>query len=343
MCAELLEVAGLVKYFPAKSAMFYSESGLLESGSKVHAVDGVDFTLDHNTTLGIVGESGCGKTTLSRTILLLTRPTAGRIFFEGIDITSLSYKKLAKVRANMQMVFQDPFSSLDPRMRVKDIVAEPLRVVTRDRSVTDERVKMVIEHVGLNPEDLRRFPNEFSGGQRQRIAIARALVTRPKLVILDEPTSALDASIQAQILNLLKDIQKEYNVSYLFISHNFNIVYYMSDRIAVMYVGKIAEIGTSEDIMRRPKHPYTCALVNSVPKSNPRLKGELVEIRGETPSPVNPPRGCRYNPRCPYATKVCQEVEPSLIKLEKEHNVACHHPLNGDTARKEDAQSANIQ
>jgi oligopeptide/dipeptide ABC transporter ATP-binding protein len=327
MCVELLKVMGLTEFFPARGGVFYSESGSLTRGSNVHAVDSVDFTLDYNSTLGIVGESGCGKTTLARTILLLTRPTSGKILFEGNDITSLSYRELAKIRPNMQMVFQDPFSSLDPRMRAKDIVAEPIRVVTKDAHLVADRVKTVFEDVGLNSSDLNRFPNEFSGGQRQRIAIARALVTRPKLVVLDEPTSALDASTQAQILNLLEDIQYEYKVSYLFISHNFNVVHHMSDRIAVMYVGKIVELAASEDIMKRPVHPYTWALVNSVPLPDPRLRKKLVEIKGETPSPLNPPPSCRYNPRCPYATEICRKIEPPFVELEKNHSAACYHPL----------------
>jgi oligopeptide/dipeptide ABC transporter ATP-binding protein len=324
---ELLKVEGLVKYFPAKGGMFYSESGLLESGSKVHAVDGVTFALEQNSTLGIVGESGCGKTTLVRTILLLSRPTAGRIILEGTDLTDMPYGELAKVRPNMQMVFQDPFSSLDPRMRAKQIVAEPLKVVTRKKDEVNERVRTVFDQVGLNPEQLNRYPNEFSGGQRQRIAIARALSTKPKLVFLDEPTSALDASTQAQILNLLKNVQREYKISYIFISHNVNVVRHMCDRIAVMYLGKIVELGESVGIIRRPRHPYTSALILSVPMPNPRLRSEVVEIRGETPSPVNPPSGCRYHPRCPYAKEDCQQVEPQLVEIEDKRYVACWHPL----------------
>jgi oligopeptide transport system ATP-binding protein len=329
MCAELLRVEGLVKFFPAKGGIFYSESGLLEGASKVHAVDGVNFSLGYKGTLGIVGESGCGKTTLARTLLLLTKPTAGKILFDSVDLTRLTYSELAKIRPDMQMVFQDPFSSLDPRMRAKEIVAEPLRAIKRESKIrVAERVREVFNQVGLNPEHLNRFPNEFSGGQRQRIAIARALVGRPKLVILDEPTSALDASTQAQILNLLQDIQKEYEISYIFISHNVSVVRHMCDRIAVMYLGKIVELGDSDEIMKRPKHPYTWALVNSIPKPNPRLRNELIEIRGETPSPVNPPLACRYNPRCPYVTSICREVEPSLVELETRHYTACYHPVN---------------
>ena len=328
MCGELLRTEAIVKYFPAKGSMFYSESGALQRGSKIHALDGVTLELDYNSTLGIVGESGCGKSTLARTILLLTRPTSGKIFFEGKDLTVLSYAELSKIRPRMQMVFQDPFSSLDPRMRARDIVAEPLRVVTRNPAQIKERIGEVFEQVGLNPGHLNRFPNEFSGGQRQRIAVARAIATKPKLVILDEPTSALDASTQAQILNLLKDIQVEYKISYLFISHNVDVVRHMSDKIAVMYLGKIVEMGDSRLVLKRPNHPYTWALVNSVPKPDPRKREALVEIKGETPSSLNPPPGCRYNPRCPYATQVCKEIEPGLDELEPSRYVACYHPLN---------------
>jgi len=326
MTSELLTLENVVKHFPAKGSLFYSETGTLKKGSLVQALDGVTFSLEHNRTLGIVGESGCGKTTLARTILLLMKPTSGKIYFEGRDLTDLSYNELAKIRPNMQMVFQDPYSSLDPRMRAKEIVAEPLSVVTRDKDVLNERVKEVMQQVGLEESQLERFPNEFSGGQRQRIGIARAIASKPKLVILDEPTSAVDASTQAQILNLLRQIQESYKMSYLLISHNVDVVRHMSNMIAVMYLGKFVEIGPTEDVINSPKHPYTAALVSSVPTPDPRARAEMLEIKGETPSPIEPPSGCRYHPRCPFATELCSREEPKLNNVETSV-VACHYPL----------------
>jgi oligopeptide/dipeptide ABC transporter ATP-binding protein len=326
MTSELLKLENVVKHFPAKGSLFYSETGTLEKGSLLQAVDGVTFTLEPNKTLGVVGESGCGKTTLARTILHLIKPTRGKIYFEGVDLTMLSYGQLAKIRPNMQMVFQDPYSSLDPRKRARDIIAEPLRVMTKDKRRVNERVREVLKQVGLEEEQLGRFPNEFSGGQRQRIGIARAIATKPKLVVLDEPTSAVDASTQAQILNLLRQIQEEYKMSYILISHNVDVVRHMSNRIAVMYLGKFVEIGPTEDVINSPKHPYTAALVSSVPKPDPRARAEMVEIKGETPSPINPPAGCRYHPRCPFASDLCNQEEPKLQQVET-NLVACHYPI----------------
>ena len=323
MCAELLRVEELKKYFPAKGTLFYNESGVRETGRIVHAVDGVSFSLDSNSTLGVVGESGCGKTTLARAVLMLTKPTSGNVYFEG---QRLSYNMMKQVRPDMQIVFQDPFSSLDPRMRARDIVAEPLTVVSKDTGEVKERVKTIFDQVGLSAEHLNKFPNELSGGQRQRLAVGRAVVTRPKLVVLDEPTSALDASTQAQILNLLRQIQEEYKMSYLLISHNIDVVRHMSDRIAVMYLGKFVEIGPTEDVINSPKHPYTAALVSSVPKPDPRARAEMIEIKGETPSPINPPAGCRYHPRCPFATNMCSQEEPKLEQVET-NLVSCHYPI----------------
>jgi len=326
---QLLRVENLVKYFPAKGAMFYSASGTLEKGNIIHALDNVSFTLEQDSTLGVVGESGCGKSTLARTILLLSKPTKGRIIFEGKDLTHLKYGELSIIRPQIQMVFQDPFSSLDPRMRARDIVAEPLRVIMKNKSEISERVSEVFGQVGLKGEYLSHFPNQFSGGQRQRIAIARAIATKPKLVILDEPTSALDASTQAQILNLLRDIQDQYKISYIFISHNMNVVRYMSDRIGVMYLGKFVELGNGDAVMNHPKHPYSSALMKSIPKRGvpSATKSETGTIRGETPSSLNPPPGCRYNPRCPRATDICRSEEPLLEEMEPGHWAACYHPI----------------
>lgn len=326
MTSELLRLENVVKYFSAKGSLFYSETGTLEKGSRLRAVDGVSFTLEPHTTLGIVGESGCGKTTLARTILHVIKPTSGKIYFQDVDLTTLSYDQLAKIRPNMQMVFQDPYSSLDPRKRARDIIAEPLRVMIKDKRRVNERVKEVMKQVGLEEEQLGRFPNEFSGGQRQRIGIARAIASRPKIVVLDEPTSAVDASTQAQILNLLRAIQEEYKMSYLLISHNIDVVRHMSNRIAVMYLGKLVEIGPTEDVINSPKHPYTVALVSSVPRPDPRARAEMAEIKGETPSPINPPPGCRYHPRCPFATDLCCRLEPKLQEIESSL-VACHYPV----------------
>ena len=325
MCAELLRVEELKKYFPAKGTLFYNESGVRETGHIVHAVDGVSFSLDINSTLGVVGESGCGKTTLARAVLMLTKPTSGNVYFEG---QQLSYRMMKQVRPEMQIVFQDPFSSLDPRMRARDIVAEPLTVVSKQNVEAKKRVETIFEQVGLSAEHLNKLPNELSGGQRQRLAVGRAIVTRPKLVVLDEPTSALDASTQAQILNLLTDLQNQYHMSYLFISHNVNVVRHMSNRIAVMYMGKIVETGTGEELMTKPRHPYTCALISSVPTLNRQDPDKVIEIKGETPSPINPPPGCAYNPRCPFATSVCRETTPRLEEIGRGHYVACHHPTN---------------
>jgi len=325
MCTELLRVEELKKYFPAKGTLFYNERGLRETGNIVHAVDGVSFSLDTNSTLGVVGESGCGKTTLARAVLMLTKPTSGSVFFEGHQ---LSHGNMKQVRRDMQIVFQDPFSSLDPRMRARDIVAEPLTVISEQAREAKKRVDAIFDQVGLGAEHLNKYPNELSGGQRQRLAVGRAIVTRPKLVVLDEPTSALDASTQAQILNLLADLQDQYHMSYLFISHNVNVVRHMSNKIAVMYMGKIVETATAEELITRPRHPYTCALISSVPTLTKQGREKPFAIKGETPSAINPPPGCRYNPRCPYATDACKESEPKLEQMGTEHYVACYHPTN---------------
>jgi len=287
----------------------------------VHAVDGVDLNIVEGETLGLVGESGCGKSTLGRTILMLTPPTKGSIKFDGKELTKMNKEELRKMRKYMQIVFQDPFSSLDPRMRIKNQIAEPL--IACGEPVNDDKLVEALEAVGLNKEHLDRFPHEFSGGQRQRINIARAIVTKPKLVVLDEPTSALDVSIQAQVLNLLKKLQQDFKLTYLFITHNINVVSYMSDRVAVMYLGKIVEISDIYEILSNPLHPYTKVLISSVPVPDPDLKRIREGIKGEPPSPINPPSGCRFHPRCPYAMDICKNHEPQLISIGKTHSVSC--------------------
>jgi oligopeptide/dipeptide ABC transporter ATP-binding protein len=309
----LVEVKGLVKYFYIKKSFMRKLT--------VHAVDGIDLNIVEGETLGLVGESGCGKSTLGRTILMLTPPTKGSIKFDGKDLTKMNKEELRKMRKYMQIVFQDPFSSLDPRMRIKNQLAEPL--IACGEPVNDAKLAGALEAVGLNREYLDRFPHEFSGGQRQRINIARAIVTKPKLVVLDEPTSALDVSIQAQVLNLLKKLQQDFKLTYLFITHNINVVSYMSDRVAVMYLGKIVEISGIYEILGNPLHPYTKVLTSSVPVPDPDLKRIREGIKGEPPSPINPPSGCRFHPRCPYAMDICKNHEPQLISIGKTHSVSC--------------------
>jgi peptide/nickel transport system ATP-binding protein/oligopeptide transport system ATP-binding protein len=292
----------------------------------VKAVDEVSFTLGFNETLGLVGESGSGKTTLGRAVLMLDVPTRGDISFKGENIAKLKGEDLRLKRREMQIVFQDPMSSLDPRQRLKDIVLEPLRAFQKYNKDLDQRklVSETLALVGLPDDSLMRFPHQFSGGQRQRIAIARALILNPQFLVLDEPTSALDSSIQTQILNLLRRIQDEKKLSYLFISHNVNVVKYMADRIAVMYCGKIIEIGRTRDVIEKPLHPYTIALISAVPQPDPEKNINEKPLKGEIPSPVNVPTGCRFHPRCPYAVEICKTTQPELIKADTEHWSACH-------------------
>ncbi|MEM2178924.1 MAG: ABC transporter ATP-binding protein [Candidatus Methanomethylicaceae archaeon] len=310
---NLIEVKGLTKYF-------YIKKGLLGK-MVVRAVDGVDINIRKGETLGLVGESGCGKSTLGRAILLLIPLTQGDVIFEGKSLIRMKKQELRMMRKYMQIVFQDPYSSLNPRMRIKDLLSEPF--IAFNEKVEDERLKEVMKAVGLSEEHLDRYPHEFSGGQRQRINIARAIIMKPKFVVLDEPTSALDVSIQAQILNLLKDFQKELNLTYLFITHNINVVSYMSDRVAIMYAGKIIEIVNTEELIMEPMHPYTKALMASVPIPNPDLKRPRTGIGGEPPSLINPPTGCRFHPRCPYAMEICKKEIPNLLEVKKEHYVSC--------------------
>jgi oligopeptide/dipeptide ABC transporter ATP-binding protein len=343
--SSLITVRNLKKHYPIFGGVFKRRV------ASVKAVDGVTLEIYKGETFGLVGESGCGKTTLGKTILRLLKPDAGNIFFdvpediineivelektnpksrrlkrlrEQYDIATFSGERLLRLRRRMQIVYQDPTTSLDPRMLVKDIVAEPL--VAQGIAKGEEAKKMVVEvlkRVGLGEQHLYRFPHEFSGGQRQRIAIARALVCRPEFVVLDEPTSSVDVSVRAQLLNLFKDLQREFNLTYMFISHDLSIVECISDRVAIMYLGKVNELAPTQKIFKNPMHPYSQALISSVPIPDPKRRKERAPLAGEVPSPVNPPAGCRFHPRCPLVMDVCRKEEPQMFEVEKDHYVAC--------------------
>ncbi len=319
----ILEVKGLRKYFPIKTNFLRTTIG------HVRAVDGVDFYLRRGETLGLVGESGCGKTTLGRSVLRAIEPTAGQVLFDlggkKVDITRLEPQELRPIRRHMQMVFQDPYSSLDPRMTILDIIGEPLRVVDHEdaRSKVD-RVKELMDLVGLDTRYLKRYPHAFSGGQRQRIGVARALATNPEFIVCDEPVSALDLSVRSQILNLLINLQQMLRLSYLFISHDLGVVHHISHRVAVMYVGKIAETATTGELFSHPIHPYTEALLSAIPAVDPRTKKERIILTGEIPNPARPPSGCYFHPRCRHAKDICRQVEPEWREIRPDHFVACH-------------------
>ncbi|MEE9275827.1 MAG: dipeptide ABC transporter ATP-binding protein [bacterium] len=320
MAEKLLEVKNLVKHFPVRGGVFSRVH------SYVRAVDGVSFDLAPGETLGLVGESGCGKSTTGRAILRLIEPTSGEVFFEGEDVLSLDRESMRKLRREMQIIFQDPYASLNPRMTVGSIVGEPLAIhkIAKGKE-REERVADILNRVGLRSEHMRRYPHEFSGGQRQRIGIARALALNPKLIIGDEPVSALDVSIQAQVINLLEDLQKEYGIAYVIIAHDLSVVQHISDRIAVMYLGKIVEIGGSDDVVMTPKHPYTEALLSAVPVPDPKAKRkERIILHGDVPSPINPPSGCRFHTRCPYKEEKCAAEEPPMREVAPGHFSACH-------------------
>lgn len=318
--APLLEVRHLKKYYPVHKGPFQKEK------EYVHAVDDVSFQIEKNEVFGLVGESGCGKTTVGRLIVRLIEATDGEILFDGQDFRALGKKELREMRRNVQVIFQDPYGSLNPRMTVRDIIAEPLyKHHICPRAEVDAQVKKLLSVVGLSAKEMSKYPHEFSGGQRQRIVIARALSVQPKLIVCDEPVSALDVSVQAQILNLMDDIQKEFGTSYLFIAHGIPVVQHISSRIAVMYMGKLVEIAPSENFFLNSLHPYTKALVSAVPIPDPELRREIQPITGELPSLIHVPAGCRFHTRCPYADARCRTEEPPLVEVQPGHFCACHH------------------
>lgn len=316
---DMLVVQNLKTYFPVRAGVFQRVV------AHVKAVDDVSFTVREGETFGLVGESGCGKTTISRTILRLQKATEGSVFFDGQDVFNLRSQELKALRRNMQIVFQDPYSSLDPRMPVGEIIAEGLEIHgMKNSSERNTVVQEMLKKVGLNPYHAYRYPHEFSGGQRQRIGIARALSLRPRFIVCDEPVSALDVSIQSQILNLLKALQREFGFSYLFVAHDLSVVEHISDRVGVMYLGKLVEVASREDLFHMPLHPYTQALLSSIPVADPRRRRDRIVLKGEVPSPLNPPSGCRFHTRCPVAKDICSQEIPLFEEKRPDHWVACH-------------------
>jgi oligopeptide transport system ATP-binding protein len=310
---ELVRVRGLFKHFPVAN-----------SDDVVRAVDGVTFEIFRGETLGLVGESGCGKSTVGRCLLRLIEPTRGEVEFDGRDVLGISGAELRRLRREMQIIFQDPYASLNPRMRVRDIVSEPLVIHgIGDKAERRERVTELLRKVGLDPDYRDRYPHEFSGGQRQRIGIARALALNPKLIVADEPVSALDVSVQAQVINLLEDLQKEFELTYLFISHGLAVVEHISDRVAVMYLGRIVEVAAAEELYANPLHPYTRALLSAIPVPDPTRKRDRIVLKGDVPTPINPPSGCRFHTRCPDAIPDCAKIDPDLREVAPNHTVAC--------------------
>ncbi|MEA3361337.1 MAG: dipeptide ABC transporter ATP-binding protein [Thermodesulfobacteriota bacterium] len=315
----MLTVKGLKKHFPIQGGIFSKTVG------HVQAVDGVSFHVDKGEIMGLVGESGCGKTTVGRLILGLYEPTAGEIYFEGANISKLSDHEMRDVRRHLQIIFQDPYGSLNPRMTIGDIIGEPLFIhnIVKGKE-KEQRVANLLETVGMSPRYMKRYPHEFSGGQRQRIGIARALALNPKLIVCDEPVSALDVSIQAQVINLLEDLQAKFGFTYLFIAHDLSVIKHISDRVAVMYLGKIVELANTEELYYNPLHPYTKALLSAVPVPDPTLDRKRIVLEGDVPSPINPPSGCHFRTRCKYAKPICSEEEPNLIEIANGHYTACH-------------------
>ncbi len=314
----LVQIKNLVKYYPIRGGIFLKEI------ASVKAVDGVSMTIRQGETVGLVGESGCGKTTLGRAILRLEEPTSGEVRFEGKNILTYNHHQMRTLRRQMQIIFQDPFSSLNPRKTVSHIIGEPLLIHgMKNRYERNEKILEMLHVVGLRKEHMRRYPHQFSGGQRQRIGVARALILNPKLIICDEAVSALDVSIQAQVINLLKDLQETFGLTYLFISHDLSVVEYISDRVAVMYLGKIVELAKSKELYHMPLHPYTQALLSASPIPDPGLKRERIILKGDVPSPIDPPPGCRFHTRCLYKQEICCHKEPELKEVKEEHQAAC--------------------
>ncbi len=316
---DMIIVKNLVKYYPVFGGVFRQEV------DQVQAVDDVSFTIREGETLGLVGESGCGKTTVGHTMLKLREPTSGSVIFDGVDVFKLSNRELKSIRRKMQIVFQDPYASLDPRLPIGESIAEGLKI--HKICNNKDRVNVVLDalkNVGLEEYHAHRYPHEFSGGQRQRIGIARALALNPEFIVLDEPVSALDVSIQAQVLNILKDLQQEFGLTYLFVAHNLAVVEHISDRVAVMYLGKIVELASRDNLFRKPLHPYTQALMSAIPLPDPTKKRDRIILEGDVPSPLDPPFGCRFHPRCPFVESVCGRDEPELREVEPDHFVACH-------------------
>jgi oligopeptide/dipeptide ABC transporter ATP-binding protein len=323
--APLIEVDHLKVFFPIKQGVLIEREV-----ARVHAVNDVTLSIAEGETLGLVGESGCGKTTMSRAIMRLIDATEGSLRFRGEDVTNAGRKRMEPLRREMQMVFQDPFASLNPRKRVGQIIGMPLRLHGSDRKEVEPQVRELLRKVGLHEEHINRFPHEFSGGQRQRIGVARALALEPRLIVLDEPVSALDVSVQAQIINLLDDLQDDFRLTYLFVAHDLSVVRHVSDRIAVMYLGKLMELSPAEELYTKPIHPYTSALLSAIPIPDPNenRRRERLVVSGEPPNPINPPSGCVFHPRCPRATDICREAEPPLARYPDGHLAACHHPMS---------------